>query len=81
MSLSTHAITFLSGFANEAVAVFWVHNAEHGRVLGIGLCSTIQAVALIVGIGESVRDKRYRPTFVAGYACGAMAAVVLKGCL
>jgi hypothetical protein len=71
-----HVITFASGFANEAMAVLWVHNTERGYALRTGLCSAVQALALVVGIGESVHDWRAAPAFIAGYATGAMSAVV-----
>jgi len=73
-----YALTFASGFANEAMAVFWVHNSERGYALRTGLCSAVQALALVVGIGESVHEWRYAPAFVAGYALGATAAVAVK---
>ena len=73
-----HLLTFASGFANEATAVFWVHHAERGRPVRTGLCGAIQACALVLGIGESVHDWRYAPAFVLGYGLGAASAVWLK---
>lgn len=73
-----HAITFASGFANEAVAVYWVHHAERGHALRTGFCSAVQAIAVVVGVGESVHDWRYAPAYVIGYATGAALAVRVK---
>jgi hypothetical protein len=74
-----HAIAFVSGFANEAVAVFWVHHSERGNVLGTGVCSSLQAIALVAGIGEGIRDWHHGLAFIVGYTSGAMAAVCMKG--
>jgi hypothetical protein len=73
-----HLLTFASGFANEATAVFWVHHAERGHAGRTGLCGAIQAVSLVFGVGESVHDWRYAPVFVLGYGLGAAVAVRLK---
>jgi len=38
--------------------------------------SGVQATMLVLGVGESVRDKRAAAPFVAGYAVGAYEAVL-----
>lgn len=73
-----HLLSFASGAINEAVAVFWVHHSERGHALKTGICSAIQATALVVGIGEAVHDWHYGPTFIFGYSLGATLAVYLK---
>lgn len=71
-------LAFGSGFANEAMAVLWVHAAERGWPIRTAICSVVQALALVVGIGESVHDWHVAPAFVLGYASGAYAMVWLK---
>lgn len=75
----THLLTFVAGFANEWTAVYWVHHAERGHAGRTGLCGTIQACAIVFGVGESVHDWRYAPAFVIGYGLGAASAVMRKG--
>jgi hypothetical protein len=72
-----HGLTFLSGFAYEALAVGWVHHAERGHAAFTGLFSAAQALALVFGVGESVRDWRFAPSFIIGHALGAASAVWL----
>lgn len=73
-----HLLTFVSGAAVEGVAVFWVHFSERGYALRTGVCSMIQAAALVFGIGETVHDGRYAPAFILGYGAGSALAVWLK---
>lgn len=74
--MSGAVFAFLSGFAVEALSVWWVHFSERGRVVPLGLCSAAQAVALSWGIGETHGWQRL--IFVAGFSCGAMFAVRWK---
>lgn len=74
----TRIFTFAAGFAHEATAVYWVHNAERGRARLTGLCGGLQAAALVFGLGESVSDWWHAPAFVFGYGLGAAVAVRLK---
>jgi hypothetical protein len=71
-------LTFASGFANEAMAVLWVHASERGKAGWTALCSAIQALALVVGVGESVHDWHVAPAFIVGYTLGSYVAVRIK---
>ena len=70
-------VAFVSGAAYEACSVVWVHRATTGTALQTALVSGLQAFAQVAGIGESVKDWRAAPFFVAGYAIGAYVAMVL----
>jgi hypothetical protein len=70
--------TFLAGLFLEGTAVFWTHYSERGRALIAASLSGGQALALVLGIGESVRDLRLAPFFVLGYGTGSYVAVKLK---
>jgi hypothetical protein len=70
-------LTFLSGAAVEATAVFWVHYSSHGQAFAAGAFSMLQAMAMVFGIGESVRDRYAAPAFVLGYGAGTAVAVAL----
>lgn len=70
--------TFLSGALYESGCVFWVHFSEKGRPVATAVCSMLVAVAQVFGIGESVRDVRLAPFFVAGYGFGTWSAVAWK---
>jgi hypothetical protein len=74
----SHLIVFLSGVVVEGIGVFWVHHSERGHAFRTGACSVLQASALVLGIGESVRDALHAPAFVLGYGVGAAVAVWLK---
>jgi hypothetical protein len=63
-----YLLTFISGVIIEATAVFWVHHAERGHMWRTGLFSALQAVSLVVGVGESVHD----------WHLGAILAVKIK---
>jgi hypothetical protein len=65
----------LSGAAYEACSVVWVHRAVHGTPLQTAAISGLQALAQVVGIGESVRDWKVAPFYVGGYALGAYFAM------
>ncbi len=70
------AFALVSGAVYEALSVVWVHQATHGTALAVGLVSALQALAMVVGVGESVKDWRAAPGFVFGYAAGAYAGMV-----
>lgn len=70
-------LTFASGAAVEATAVAWVHYSTSGQALAAGLCSMLQAAAMVFGIGESVRERFMGPAFVLGYGIGTAATVAL----
>ena len=67
---------FVAGCAYEACSVLWVHAATSGAPGRAALWSGIQATMLVLGVGESVRDKRAAALFVVGYAVGAYEAVL-----
>jgi len=68
-----------SGLLFESTSVFWTHYSERGNAVGAGVCSGIQAVALVLGVGESVHDWHLAPWFIVGYALGSFIAVKVKG--
>jgi len=67
---------FVAGSTYEACSVLWVHSATTGTPVRVALLSGLQALMLVLGIGESVKDKRAGVFFIAGYACGAYAAML-----
>jgi hypothetical protein len=67
---------FASGAIYEALSVAWVHQATHGNAIRTAIVSGLQATAMVVGIGESVHERRAGGAFVIGYACGAFIAMV-----
>ena len=75
--LRPFAVAFASGVVNEACSVVWVHQATHGTALSTALVSGLQALAIVLGVGESVRNWRAAPFYVIGYASGAYGAMVL----
>jgi hypothetical protein len=74
--LRPFAFALASGATYEALSVVWVHQATRGTAWATALVSGLQALAMVVGVGESVRDWRAAPAFVLGYAGGAYAAMV-----
>ncbi len=69
-------VAFTSGFLYEACSVLWVHQATNGTPLRTAMWSGLQALMLLLGIGESVRDKRASLFFIVGYAMGAYEAML-----
>ena len=65
-----------SGMTYEALSVVWVHRATTGSAWATAVVSGLQALAMVVGVGESVRDWRVAPAFVLGYSAGAYLAMV-----
>lgn len=50
----------------------WVHQATHGSACLTALVSAVQALAIVLGVGQAVKD-----WYVIGYASGAYGAMVL----
>jgi hypothetical protein len=69
--LRPFAFALASGATYELLSVVWVHQATRGTAWATALVSGLQALAMVVGVGESVRDWHVAPAFVAGYAAGA----------
>jgi ABC-type Fe3+-siderophore transport system permease subunit len=78
MRLRPFALAIASGATYEAMSVVWVHQATHGTALSTALVSGLQALAIVLGVGESVRNWRTAPFYVIGYASGAYGAMVLR---
>lgn len=70
-------IALLSGAAYEGCSVIWVHRATHGTPMQTALVSCVQALAQVLGIGESVRNWRVAPFFILGYGIGSYTAMLL----
>lgn len=79
MILASCLAAFAAGAFVDGTAVFWVHFSERGRAIPTGAVAMLQAIAQVVGIGESVRDWATAPFFVVGYGLGAAVAVRWKG--
>ena len=77
MKLAPFMLAFASGLLNEACSVVWVHQATHGTAWSTALVSGVQALAIVLGVGQSVKDWRAAPFFVIGYASGAYGAMLL----
>lgn len=69
------AIVFFGGAVYEASAVAWVHYAERKSPNMAALFAMICATALVIGIGESVKDMWLAPYFIVGKGCGTWCAV------
>jgi len=69
-------IALVSGAAFEGCSVFWVRLAIHGTPMQTALVSCVQALAQVLGIGESVRNWRVAPFFIAGYGIGSYLAML-----
>jgi hypothetical protein len=74
--LRSLTFAFASGATYEALSVVWVHQATHGTAWATAAVSGLQALAMLVGVGESVKDWRVGPAFVLGYGAGAYGAMV-----
>lgn len=68
-------VVFLGGAVYEAAAVAWVHYAERKSPTKAALFAMICATALVVGIGESVKDFWMAPYFIVGKGAGTFCAV------
>jgi hypothetical protein len=66
---------FAAGSTYEACSVLWVQQATMGHAVKTALLSGCQALMLVLGVGESVKDRRAGLFFAAGYAIGAYAAM------
>ena len=70
---------FLSGFLYEIGCVGWVHYAQQKNALACAVASVFIATCSLLGIGESIKDRRLAPFFVAGFASGSYVAVRFFG--
>jgi hypothetical protein len=72
---------FVSGLFLEGTAVFWTHYSERNNAIMAAIFSSIQALALVFGIGESVYNSELIPWFVLGYGSGSYFSIKLKSYL
>lgn len=70
------SLAFASGVFYEGLSIVWVHQAMNGSPLSVAVISAFQAAAMVFGVGESVKQWRVAPMFIAGYGVGAWAAMV-----
>ena len=76
--MTNYFATFAAGVFLEGTAVFWTHYSERGKAAIASMFSGVQALALVLGVGESVHEPRSAPCFILGYAAGSYAAIKIK---
>jgi len=76
--MTEYITTFLAGLCIEGTAVFWTHYTERGKAVISGALSSLQALAVVLGVGQSVRDWHYAPAFILGYGMGSYLAIKSK---
>jgi hypothetical protein len=59
---------------------FAVAFASGGAPWHVAIVSAIQATAMVLGVGESVKEWRAAPFYVIGYAVGAFVELELRAC-
>ena len=52
---------FLGGLFLELLAVLWVHYAERNAYVPLSIVAALQAVAMVVGLGEAVNQDEVSP--------------------
>ena len=76
--MTEYITTFLAGLCIEGTAGVWTHYTARGKAVLAGLLSSFQALAVVLGVGQSVRDWHYAPAFVLGYGMGSYLAIKAK---
>jgi drug/metabolite transporter superfamily protein YnfA len=68
-------LTFVCGALYEITSCYWLYSAEQRKPLKAAAWSMVQALVMLTGIGESVKDWRTGTCFVLGYSFGSGIAV------
>jgi hypothetical protein len=70
--------TFAAGALVEGISVLWVHYSERGKALIAALLSCLGALTFIIGVDDSIRDRKLEVFFVLGYGAGSYFAIKIK---
>lgn len=71
-------IALISGALFEFGCVYWVHYSERSQAFKASIWSMIVATTTVVGIGESIKDKRVAIAYIIGYGIGTYLAITFK---
>jgi hypothetical protein len=73
-----YIITFFCGAAYEITSAYWMFSTERLKPFRAAFWSMIQALVMLTGIGESIKDWRAAVCFVFGYTFGSGTAVMIE---
>jgi hypothetical protein len=71
-------LTFVCGALYEITSANWLFSTERLKPVKASLWSMIQALVMLTGIGESIKDVRVAACFVCGYSIGSGLAVAIE---
>lgn len=71
-------LVFICGLLYEVTSTYWLFASEQLRPVRAGLWSMLQAVVMLTGIAESIRDLESACVFVVGYSLGSMVGVAIE---
>lgn len=71
-------ITFICGALYEITSVHWLFATEKMRPIKAAFWSMLQALVMLTGIGESIKDVKVAACFVIGYSLGSAIGVQME---
>lgn len=73
-----YLVTFVCGALYEITSVYWVISTEKLRPLHAAFWSFLQALVMLTGIGESIKDIKVGIAFVFGYSIGSAVGILIE---
>lgn len=71
-------ITFVCGALYEITSVYWVISTEKLNPVKAAFWSFLQALVMLTGIGESIKDFKNGACFVVGYSLGSAVGILIE---
>lgn len=71
-------LVFICGVLYEVTSTYWLFASEKLKPAHAGFWSMAQAIVMLTGIGESIRDIRAAVIFVVGYSLGSVLGIAIE---
>lgn len=71
-------LTFICGAAYECGCAFWVYFSEKNRIVPAVICSCINALIAVIGLGRALSNPLFIIAYVMGFGTGTGLAITIK---
>lgn len=71
-------ITFICGILYELTSVYWVLSTERLQPWKSALCSMVQGLVMLTGVGQSIKDWHIAVFYIAGYSLGSALGILIE---
>lgn len=73
-----YLITFICGMIYEITSVYWVISTEKLRPFKAAFWSMVQALVMLTGVSESIKEPKVGVCYAVGYSLGSAIGIMIE---